>query len=69
MPQNIRRWSREERSARAQIFDQDRMTAPLHVLEDRDRRAGLELTPNQAILGDPVSGQSALDQRAAPVVD
>jgi hypothetical protein len=33
----------------------------------RYRRLGLELTPNQLVIGDPREGRSALDMRSAPV--
>jgi hypothetical protein len=36
---------------------------PAEVVADRDRRAALDLTPNQMLLGDPCEGRSALEAR------
>jgi hypothetical protein len=41
--------------------------APAAVLAERDATSAAELTPNMAVLGDPLPGRSALDakQRAS----
>jgi hypothetical protein len=61
---NVPKWSEGERAARRAVFCAGRPKIPSHVLEDRDRRLGLELTLNQQILGDPCAGRSALDTRS-----
>ena len=42
--------------------------APREVLAERDAAWASELTPNKAVLGDPLPGRSALDakKRTAP---
>jgi len=37
--------------------------APQEVLAERDAAWAKELTPNMAVLGDPLPGRSALDAR------
>lgn len=44
-----------------------KIAIPGNVLIDRDRRINATLTINQAILGDPVPGRSALDKRMGRV--
>lgn len=48
-----------EDGTRARVFEK----APAHVLAERERCMAYEPTPNILILGDPVPGRSALDQR------
>jgi hypothetical protein len=37
--------------------------APAEVLNERDAARAAELTPNMAVLGDPLPGRSALDTK------
>ena len=37
--------------------------APAEVLDERDAARAAELTPNMAVLGDPLPGRSALDAK------
>jgi hypothetical protein len=39
------------------------LRVPPHVLAERDRLLDVELTANQELLGDPLPGRSALDQK------
>jgi hypothetical protein len=58
-------WSPAEKAVRHGLFaNEPRPHIPAAVLEDRDRRAGLQPTTlNQLVLGDPLPGRSALDSR------
>lgn len=53
----------------ARIHDEDtqirRARPSLEMLQERDRRLSVPLTPNCIILGDPPPGFSALDRRQA----
>jgi len=57
----LRRWSSEETRPGDPIalFRQ----APQEVLAERDAAWANELTPNMAVLGDPLPGRSALDAK------
>jgi hypothetical protein len=57
----FRKWSAEEMELGLTIAMF--RAAPNEVLAEREAAWGAELTPNMAVLGDPLPGRSALDAK------
>ena len=57
----FRKWSAEEKEPGLTIAMF--RAAPNEVLAEREAAWGAELTPNMAVLGDPLPGRSALDAK------